>query len=200
MSKSWFLRTVAGCVALGLVGGCAALGGAEATSDTFELAAADVEQAQPVRRGAQILVTEPSALKALDSENIVVETAPLTIQYLDEARWSDRLPRVVQQKLAAAFDSSDRFSGVGLPGQGLAIDYQIITDIRKFGILAPGNSAQVQIGVKILNDRTGNVIGNRVFNSTRAASSSNQDDYVRALNAAFTEVSEDIVVWVTTRL
>ncbi|MEM8540438.1 MAG: ABC-type transport auxiliary lipoprotein family protein, partial [Pseudomonadota bacterium] len=108
--------------ALSLLAGCAAISASQATSDTYELAATNVQSSQSVRRGAQILITEPTALKALDSENIVIETAPLTIQYLDEARWSDRLPRVIQQKLASAFESSNRFGGVGLPGQGLAID------------------------------------------------------------------------------
>lgn len=197
---SGYLRNASACIALGVLSGCAAISGTSATSDTYELAATEVRSSQPVRRGAQILITEPAALKALDSENIVIETAPLTIQYLDEARWSDRLPRVVQQKLASAFESSNRFGGVGLPGQGLAIDYQLITEIRDFGIEATGNVAEVSISVKLLNDRTGNVIGNRLFTARANAGSESSDAYVRALNEAFAVVSEDIVVWVTSRI
>lgn len=195
-----YLRFASVCIALGALSGCAALTGSEATSDTFELAATNVKSSQPVRRGAQILIAEPTALKALDSENIVIETAPLTIQYLDEARWSDRLPRVIQQKLASAFESSNRFAGVGLPGQGLAIDYQLITEVRDFGIEAAGNVADVSISVKLLNDRTGNVIGNRLFSARANAGSDTSDAYVKALNEAFSEVSEEIVVWVTSRI
>lgn len=194
------LRYASVCIAFGVLSGCAAISGTEATSDTFELAATEVQSSQSVRRGAQILINEPTALKALDSENIVIETAPLTIQYLDEARWSDRLPRVIQQKLASAFESSNRFAGVGLPGQGLAIDYQLITEVRDFGIEAAGNVADVSISVKLLNDRTGNVIGNRLFSARANAGSDSADAYVRALNEAFSVVSEDIVVWVTSRI
>lgn len=185
---------------LALLSGCAALGGTEATSDTYELAASNVDGAQSVRSGAQILITEPTALKALDSENIVIETAPLTIQYLDEAQWSDRLPRVIQQKLASAFESSERFAGVGLPGQGLGIDYQVITEIREFGIDATSNIAEVRISVKLLDDRTGGVVGNRVFSVETGAGSGSAAGYVAALNRAFAEVSEEIVVWVTTQI
>jgi len=195
-----FLRYSTVCIALGLLSGCAAISGSQATSDTYELAVADVKNAQSVRRGAQILIAEPTALKALDSENIVIETAPLTIQYLDDARWSDRLPRLIQQKLASAFESSNRFAGVGLPGQGLAIDYQLITEVRDFGIEAVGNVAEVSISVKLLNDRTGNVIGNRLFSARANAGSNSPDDYVGALNEAFSAVSQDIVVWVTSRI
>lgn len=195
-----YLRYASVCLALGVLSGCAAISGTTANSDTFELAATEVRSSQPVRRGVQILITEPTALKALDSENIVIETAPLTIQYLDEARWSDRLPRVIQQKLASAFESSNRFGGVGLPGQGLAIDYQLVTEIRDFGIEAAGNIADVSISVKLLNDRTGNVIGNRLFSARAYAGTDSSDAYVQALNEAFSEVSEDIVVWVTSRI
>ncbi|MDZ7823528.1 MAG: ABC-type transport auxiliary lipoprotein family protein [Ahrensia sp.] len=187
-------------IVAGVLHGCAALGGTEATTDTYELATADVTNAQAVRRGAQILIAEPVALKALDSENIVVETAPLTIQYLDAARWSDRLPRVVQQKLAGSFESSNRFSGVGLPGQGLAIDYQLITEIRDFSIDGTRNIAEVKISVKLLNDRTGGVISAKVFEASRASGSSDQGAYVRALNAAFSDVSEEIVIWVASKV
>ena len=110
-------------LALAALGGCAALGGVTPTSDTYELRAPSVAGASGVRRGLQLLIAEPGALKALDSENIVVGTAPLTIQYLGESQWSDRLPRLVQRRLAQAFESTGRFSGIGLPGQGLAIDY-----------------------------------------------------------------------------
>lgn len=195
-----FLRYAPLGLAMSLLGGCAAISGSQATSDTYELASTNVQTSQSVRRGAQILITEPTALKALDSENIVIETAPLTIQYLDEARWSDRLPRVIQQKLASAFESSNRFAGVGLPGQGLAIDYQLITEVRDFGIEAAGNVAEVSISVKLLNDRTGNVIGNRTFSARAGAGSDAADAYVTALNEAFSVVSEDIVVWVTSRI
>ncbi len=194
------LRSVPLCITIGLLSGCAAISGSQATSDTYELASVDVTTTQSVRRGAQILIAEPTALKALDSENIVIETAPLTIQYLGEARWSDRLPRVVQQKLASSFESADRFAGVGLPGQGLAIDYQLITEIREFGIDAAGNAAEVRISVKLLNDRTGNVIGSRLFGARAAAIGSEPDAYVQAINAAFSVISEDIVVWVASRL
>lgn len=200
ISHKRLVRGIVGAMCIGLLSGCAAIGGQKAISDTFELSAADVTNAQSVRSGSQILIVEPAALKALDSENIVIETSALTIQYLSEAQWSDRLPRVVQQKLATAFDNSNKFAGVGMPGQGLAIDYQLITEIRAFGIVASGNQARVTIAVKLLNDRTGNVIASQVFSSTANAGSSVSNAYVRALDTAFTDVSEKMVVWVTTKI
>ncbi|WP_246272916.1 ABC-type transport auxiliary lipoprotein family protein [Oricola thermophila] len=182
------------------IAGCAAIGGVQPTSDTYELDVPTISDAAPVRAGTQILIAEPQALKALDSQNIVVRTDPLTIRYLDESQWSDRLPRLVQMRLAQAFQNSGRFKGVGLPGQGLAIDYQIVTEIRAFGIDAGSNVATVALAVKILNDRNGVVASERVFETRTAAGGAGNAAYVAAIDRAFASVARDVVLWVTERI
>lgn len=183
-----------------ILGGCAAIGGVMPSDDTYELGVPTISKASSVRRGTQILVAEPQALKALDSQNIVVQTDPLTIRYLGRSQWSDRLPRLVQVRLAQAFQNSDRFKGVGLPAQGLAIDYQIVTEIRSFGINSASNTAHVAIAVKILNDRNGVVASERIFEERVVAGGSDNASYIAAIDRAFESVTRDIVAWVTARL
>ncbi len=180
--------------------GCAAIGGVRPTADTYELGVPTISETSPVRRGTQILIAEPQALKAFDSQNIIVRTDPLTIRYLDESQWSDRLPRLVQMRLAQGFQNSGRFKGVGLPGQGLAIDYQIVTEIRSFGIDARSNAADVSIAVKILNDRNGIVASERIFEARAVAAGSSNPAYVTAIDRAFESVARDVVAWVTGRI
>lgn len=195
-----FRRSATGLAVSLALGGCAALGGVQPTADTYEIGIPTIGESSPVRAGTQILVAEPSALKTLDSQNIVVQTDPLTIRYLDESQWSDRLPKLVQMRLAQAFQNAGRFKGVGLPGQGLAIDYQIVTDIRAFGIDAASNTARVAIAVKVLNDRNGIVASERIFETRVASGSSSNAGYVAALDRAFEAVARDIVAWVTERI
>ena len=200
-AASAVLRACVALCALLFVAGCSVLSSLGPDPETFDLTTPSVGGAQPVRRGTQILIAEPAALRALDSENIVVETSPLTIEYLGGSQWGDRLPRLVQRRLAAAFESSDRFAGVGLPGQGLAIDYQVVTEIRDFGIDAPAGAARVEIAVKLLNDRNGAVVADRTFSSTvPVAIGAPNGAYVAAIDAAFSAVADDMVVWVTRRI
>jgi cholesterol transport system auxiliary component len=204
-TKGWrdvmgYLRTC-WMVAIPLtLAGCAAIGGVKPSADTYELGVPTISEASPVRAGTQILIAEPQALKALDSQNIVVQTDPLTIRYLDDSQWSDRLPRLVQMRLAQAFQNSARFKGVGLPGQGLAIDYQIVTEIRSFGIEAGSNTATVAFAVKILNDRNGVVASEKVFETRTVARNSSNAAYVAAIDRAFESVARDVVGWVTDRI
>lgn len=186
-------------IALSLAG-CTALSGVMPSDDTYELGVPEISGSRPVRRGTQVLVAEPQALKALDSQDIVVRTDALTIRYLGGSQWSDRLPRLVQMRLVQALQNSNRFVGVGLPGQGLAIDYQIVTEIRDFGLEAGDGTGHVAIAVKILNDRNGIVASERVFDQRVVAADDSNAAYVAAIDRAFDAVASEIVVWVTERL
>jgi cholesterol transport system auxiliary component len=176
--------------------GCALLpGGGPAPLDTYELSA-PASQTQKARNRTQILIAEPSALKALDGENIVIKPAPGVIQFLKGAQWADRLPKIVQARLAETFQRSGSFAGVGLPGEGLAIDYQVIAEVRAFEVRVDGGShAEVELFVRLLNDRNGTVRASRIFEASAPVSGSGNDAYVRALNSAFGQAASDIVKW-----
>lgn len=171
--------------------GCAGFGGTKSL-DTFELSAPETVKAGPRKGRVQILVTEPQALKALDGQNIVVRDGASQIKYLDGAQWGDRLPKIVQVRLIEALERTGRFGGVGRPGEGLAIDYQIITDIRAFDIEA--GVAVVEIGAKLLNDRNGTVRSTKSFKASVASGTGN-DAIISALDQAFAEVASDLVKW-----
>lgn len=190
------IQSVALVVALSLsVSGCALLGGKAKPLDTYELTAPSEDKGR-VRQGRQILITEPSALKALDSQNIVIKPQSDSIEYLSGAQWADRLPRVIQARLAETFQKSGQFAGVGKPGEGLAIDYQVVTEIRAFDVRLEGQKrAHVTLFVRILNDRNGVVRAARTFDANAFVSGEGNNAYVDALNAAFGKAATDIVSW-----
>ncbi|MGR9172423.1 ABC-type transport auxiliary lipoprotein family protein [Rhizobium sp. KDH_Rht_773_N] len=193
MSRRSWIRGTAIILPLtaALLAGC----GTTAKNDTFDLSAANVDGTGPSAKNKQILIADPTALKALNSDQIVIRVSPSEIQYLARAQWSDTLPRMVQSKLVEAFENSGKLGGVGKPGQGLAIDYQVVSDIRSFEIDASsGNKAVVEISVKILNDRNGTVRAQQVFRATAAAGGDNAG-FVKGLDRAFTAVTDQIVGW-----
>lgn len=164
--------------------------------DTFDLSSASPDVSSPKKQGRQILIAAPSALKALDGENIVVRSGPNSISFLKGAQWADRLPNIVQSRLVQAFESTGRLGGVGRPGEGLAIDYQVISDIRTFNInVSSGRIAIVEIAIKILNDKNGTVRSARVFRATSPVGGEGNASYIAALDRAFDSASNDIVTW-----
>lgn len=183
----------ASVLVLGLIGlnSC----GGRAKDDTFALSAMP-EIAGPKARNKQLLIPEPAALKTIDSEQVVIRVTDSEIQYLAKARWGDRLPKMVQAKLVEAYENSGKLAGVGIPGQGLAIDFQVVTDIRAFQIeTTGGDHAHVEISAKILNDRNGEVRAQRVFSATVPVSGAGNPAFIAALDAAFARVTADMVGW-----
>ena len=175
-----------------MLSGC--LGGG-ADRDTFGLSAVPTVEG-PSARNRQILVPEPTAVKALDSEQVVIRLSGVEIQYLSKARWGDRLPKLVQAKLVEAFENTGRLGGVGKPGQGLAIDYQIVSDIRAFQVETNGGQhANIEFSVKLLNDRNGTVRAQKIFSATSAVQGEGNRAYIAALDRAFAKISTEIVGW-----
>jgi hypothetical protein len=86
---------------------------------------------------------------------------------------------IVQARLADAFQATGRLGGVGRPGEGLAIDYQVVSDIRAFEVRVFGQRrATVEMSVRILNDRNGVVRATRVFQAEVPLTGHGNDAYV----------------------
>jgi len=189
-------RLISGTLVLSIMlSGCALLGGGSKPLDTYELTAPAAGDGRG-RSNRQILIAEPSALKALDGQNIVISPAPGSIEFLKGAQWADRLPKVVQAKLAETFQRSGEFRGVGRPGEGLAIDYQVIVDVRSFQVRVDGGAhADVELFVRLLNDRNGTVRAGKVFTATAPVRGEGNGAYVDALDAAFGQAAVEIVDW-----
>ena len=190
---------LAALVAASVLPGCAALpGGGPAPLDTYDLSSAAVDTAGPRRGRMQVLVAEPTALKSLDGESVVIRPSAGSVEFLKGAQWADRLPRVVQARLVEALQATGRLGGVGKPGEGLAIDYQIVPEIRAFEVRLDGAArAEVTLYVKLLNDRNGVVRASRAFTaSSPLGGASGNDAYVAALDRAFAQVVRELVPWV----
>jgi len=165
------------------------------SNDTFGLSSTPLVQGK-TRHKVQILIPEPSALKALDSEQVVIRVSDAELRYLSQAQWSDRLPKIVQAKLIQAFERTGVLGGVGRPGEGLAIDQQVLTSITSFEIATGGaDSAIVEISAKVLNDRNGTIKAQKSFTSTVPANGQSNEAYIAALDKAFANVTSDLVTW-----
>ena len=182
--------------ALGLLASaCALVKSQEAPRETYDLTAPDRVPGAGAT-SAQILVKVPTALKAIDSDRIVVRPQPTVITYLEGAQWQDSVPRLFQSKLLQTFENTGNTGATALPGDGLVIDHQLVIDIRRFGIVAEGAPrALLEVSVKLLADRTGQVRETRIF-TAEAPAGPPPEGYVAAIDAAFDAMATDIVRWV----
>lgn len=183
----------------GILGLAAVLAGCSAVMptpavDTYDLGTPTVAAA-PKGRSTQVLVPEPTADRAFDTDRIVVRPSATEIAYFAGAQWADRLPRLLQSRLIASLEASGRFRAAGRPGQGLAIDRQIVAEIRAFDYEAGQGRVVVALSVKLMDDRTGRVIAAETFRTEEPAA-----DEARAAVVAFDRALQrllgEIVAWV----
>lgn len=167
---------------------------------TFELMAPQEYTTARQARGS-LMVALPTALRAIDSERVVVQPTPGEINYLAGARWSDRVPRLVQARIIEAFENSKRVRAVSREGEKLQATYKLDTEVREFGLqIMPSPQAYVEISVRLVNARNGRVVATQIFSSRAEAASVDGPSATAAINHAFGTVLIDLVGWTTARI
>lgn len=188
---------------LGLLGACVALVGCAASGPEvlYGLSAPNPTPVAAKRRSVQILVPQPTALKALDTTSIAVAERGPSYTYFGKVAWSDSLPKVFQAQLVETLETTGKLNGVALPGQGLLIDYQLQTTLRSFEVrLDGGNRALVEVSARLVDDRTGRAVRSRVFTASVPSRAVEPAPAVDALNAASDRVVLEMADWVVNSL
>lgn len=194
--KSMAARVLFLVATTSMLAGCAGFPFGKAPPDTYDLTVVAAKITGPASPRRQLLVPAPTALKTLGGNQVVIHTSPSSLQYLSNSQWNDTLTNIVQSRLIEAYENSGHFGGVGRPGDGLAIDYRILTNIRDFSVSVVGRpTATVDIGVRVLNDRNGVVRAQKDFTATIPVSGTGNPAFVAALNTAFDQVLNQIVGW-----
>lgn len=185
------MRMLAVCAALLL----AACGGGSKIDAIYTLSSAPSPAVSGTTQ-AQILVPEPRALQALASNQIAVKPTPLTLAYYPSVAYEDTAPRVLQRVILDTFQNTGRVAAVGLPGQSLLINYQVVTEIRAFQAETfDGDQARIEIAAKLLNDANGRVITDRVFTVAVPLSGDDAEAAAVGLNTAAQALAQDVVDW-----
>ncbi|MGI9365733.1 MAG: ABC-type transport auxiliary lipoprotein family protein [Rhizobiaceae bacterium] len=173
------------------------MGSGDAPRETFDITAP--QQFSGVRGGsrAQILVKVPTALSSIDSNRIILKPSESVVTYLAGAQWTDTVPKLVQAKLVESFENARATRATAMPGDGLIIDYQLVSDIRRFEVF--NGAAHISMSIKLLSDRSGLVRETRIFNASSSAAGDTPADYVTAFDSAFDKIARDIVAWIVRR-
>jgi phospholipid/cholesterol/gamma-HCH transport system substrate-binding protein len=167
---------------------------AKARLVTYDLTVPHAAEAAEKPSAEQLVVLDPTALAALDTERVQSVSAEGAFANLPDAQWSDALPKLVQVKILRSLEDAGGFSGVSRPVEGLAADFQLVVDVRRFQLAANG-AADVEFGCKILASN-GRITAMRAFRAAVAAEAANASAAVAALDRAFGQAGSDLVAWV----
>jgi phospholipid/cholesterol/gamma-HCH transport system substrate-binding protein len=182
----------------GIVAGLERLtgGGTKGPVTTYDLSAPRTFPPLEKVVRAQLVVPEPGAPIALDTQKIVAPSTGPEAASFANAQWSDTLPKLVQAKIIQALDNSGYLGAVSRPMDGLAADYQLLIDIRAFQMAAkPGDAAEVELAAKVLGN-SGRIVAGKVFAAKASPTSAEAPAAIAALDEAFGRATVDLAVWV----
>lgn len=174
------------------LGGC---GGA--TPLTFDLMALP-GQGRAAASARSIVVAEPVGLQPFEADRIIVREPGGGLSFLGGGQWSDRLPRLIQTRIIQSLENSGRLRSVSRPGDKIAAQYQLISEIRAFDIAAGSGEAVVDLSVKLIAEATSTVVAAKVFQARVPVAKVEPGSAAVALDAAMAIVLADIVRWVGT--
>jgi cholesterol transport system auxiliary component len=145
----------------------------------------------------QLQIPRPLAPELVDSPRIVVRPAPGELQVYKGAVWAEPAPDLVQDAVLHAFEDSGRI-GVARRGSGVAGDYELLLDLRRFDSDYAGGAApraEVEITAKLIANRSNTVIANRTFRQSAQADGTAVGSVAQAFDSALGAVVADIVGW-----
>ena len=164
---------------------------------TYDLVAPRSFSTTPRPAPWQLVVYEPTAVHALETDRLMVRPQADQVSYYKGVAWSDRLPRLVQARIIETFQNSGAVKAVS-SGTG---QYALVTDLRAFQIdVTSGKAyAEIEIFAKLVNTGSGKVVATKGFSARVSATTDSPGDAIAALNQAFTEVLQDTMTWVASR-
>jgi cholesterol transport system auxiliary component len=183
-----------GLAVLALALPLAACGGAQL--DIYDLKAATPAPARPL--SARVRVANPLAALDLDSDRILVRTGPQQMATLAGAKWPDRLPLIVQERLTQSFQNAGLARQVGRNPAATA-DYELDLDIRRFELDVARSRIEVDIAAKLVS-ASGGVAAAEIFTADAPVASTSPPTVAAAMDGALKSVMKRIVAFVAMRL
>jgi cholesterol transport system auxiliary component len=165
----------------------------------FDLSPKNTFDDELPRANWQLVVEEPTAPNAINTDRMAIRPSSLQDQYLPGVKWTDRAPALVQTLMVESFENSGRIVGVGRRAIGLTGDYVLSSELREFEAVADGagtTNVVVRLVLKLVRQSSGSIIASQTVSQSVQSASDQPADIVVAFDAALGKVLKRTVQWV----
>lgn len=186
------------CATLALAG-CGVLGGGG--KDTATIFAPDPRvQADPAwpQVSWQLSISHPEAARMVDSLRIAVRPVPGELQVYKGANWAKTPTEQLEDAVLRALEDSGKIPAVARQGSGIAADYKLVMDLRRYeadyaGAAAP--SATIEVNAKLLHAPDQEVVASRTFLQAAPAAGTDVATVTAAFSQALGRIGGEIAGW-----
>lgn len=155
------------------------------------------------KANVQLIVEQPFATSALDTDRITLSRTATTMDYFANAQWADHATVLIQTMLINSLENSGRIAAVGRDPAALEPDFVAQSELRHFEALytdagAPQIYGELEVKLVRAGDRS--IVAQRVFESRAPASANTVPAAVDAFDAAAHELARQVVTWTVQNL
>ena len=147
----------------------------------------------------QLTVEEPSSDVRLDTDLVIVDGNYMEVTHVQNIRWVDRLPLLVQQLLLDLFEKSGKIRGVGSPVEGLDSKYILLTDLKSFELTLTPPCVKIRLAVKLMRVKDREIIGANIFETSIPISDESLKNVMEAFSQGINQLGQEIVFWTLTQ-
>lgn len=185
------------------LGACSILGGGS-ERDRANIYAPDPRiQADPSwpSVGWQLGIAPATAARMSDSLRIAVRPTPGEIQVYKGASWAKTPTDMLEDAVLRGLEDSGKIQAVARQGSGVAADFRLVMDLRRFeadyaGGAAP--TATIEVNAKLLHSIDQQIVASRTFLAQQAAASTAVQDAAAAFEPALAQIAREIDGWALT--
>lgn len=185
-----------------LISGCSLLGGGKKDASTIYAPDPRV-QADPSWPSVdwQLSISRPDAARMVDSLRIAVRPTPGELQVYKGANWAKTPSEQIEDAVLRALEDSGKIPAVARQGSGIAADYKLIMDLRRYEADYAGNAvpaATVEVNAKLLHAPGNDVVGARTFLQVVPANGTDVASVADAFSQALGRAGGEIAGWTLT--
>lgn len=149
----------------------------------------------------QLTLSRTEASRMTDSLRIMVRPTPHEVQVYSGAAWGKMPTDMVEDAVLRALEDSGRIPGVARQGSGVAADYKLVLDLRRFESAYDGQSvpsSNIELSAKLLHATDQRMVAARSFVHTTPAADTAVPAVVDAMETSLDAITRDLVGWILT--
>ena len=194
---------VLACVVLGggLSAGCSILGGSKEPVTIYAPDPRVAPDASWPQVDWQLEIARPEAARMVDSLRIAVRPTPGELQVYKGANWAKTPSEQIEDAVLRALEDSQKIAAVAPKGSGIAADYTLLMDLRRYESDYAGNTvpaATIELNAKLLHSPDQAIVASRTFLQATPASATDTASVAQAFGTALGTLAHDVSGWALT--
>ena len=149
----------------------------------------------------QLSLSSPTAARMVDSQRIAVRPTPGEIQVYKGASWAKTPSEQITDTVLRALEDSGKIPAVARQGSGIAANYKLVMDLRRYEADYAGNAvpkATIEVNAKLLHAPDQDIFASRTFLQAVPAGGTDVASVAQAFEQALGAIGHDIAGWTLT--